>query len=610
MRKNSTHPKAKSQKTIRNKSRASSPEPRARITIGLGTCGIAAGALEVKEALEKELKHKGIPAQIKQTGCIGMCFNEVILDVADSSRSYTYKNMTVDKVTRLVEEHIAAGSPVKEWLVDSSARSFLKKQKRIVLRNCGKIDPESIEDYLAQGGYRALQKALNRMSPRRVVAEIKDSGLRGRGGAGFLTGIKWELTSNAPGDIKYVICNGDEGDPGAFMDRSVLEGDPHSVIEGMIIAGYGVGSSYGYVYVRAEYPLAVKRLRIALEQARNHGFLGEDILGSAFSFDIKIKEGAGAFVCGEETALIASIEGRRGMPRVRPPFPAVSGLWGKPTNINNVETLANVPWIIDKGAKKFATIGTEKSKGTKVFALTGKIERTGLAEVPMGMTLREVIFGIGGGIKDGGEFKAVQIGGPSGGCLPESLLDTPVDYESLVATGAIMGSGGMVTIDKSTCMVDLAKFFLTFTQRESCGKCVPCRLGTKRMLEMLVRITKDKADEDTINDLAQLAQDVKISSLCGLGQTAPNPVLSMLKYFLPEYEAHAIDGKCEAGVCSELLSVVINEKLCTGCQICARRCPVGAIGGRRKETHRVNEDKCIKCLICIEHCPFDAIYKA
>lgn len=601
---------AKATKATKGRPRTPNLEPRVKIIIGLGTCGIAAGALEVKKSLETELKHKSIPVHIQQTGCIGMCFNEVLLEVVDGDRTYTYKNMTADRIPRLIEQHILGGEPVKKWLVDSSARSFLKKQKRIVLRNCGKIDPESIEDYLAQGGYGALQKVLKRMSPRKVIAEIKDSGLRGRGGAGFPTGMKWELTSNAPGEVKYIICNGDEGDPGAFMDRSVLEGDPHSVIEGMIIAGYAVGSHHGYIYVRAEYPLAVKRLKIALEQAKAHGFLGENVLDSGFSFDIKLKEGAGAFVCGEETALIASIEGRRGMPRVRPPFPAVSGLWGKPTNINNVETLANVPWIIDKGAKRFAAIGTEKSKGTKVFALTGKIERTGLAEVPMGMTLREVIFDIGGGIKDGGEFKAVQIGGPSGGCLPESLLDTPVAYESLVQTGAIMGSGGMVIIDKSTCMVDLAKFFLTFTQRESCGKCVPCRLGTKRMLEMLARITRGQADEHTISDLAQLAQDVKISSLCGLGQTAPNPVLTMLKYFRPEYEAHVRDEKCQAGVCGELLSIIINEKLCTGCQICARHCPVGAISGRRKETHRVNEDKCIKCLICIEHCPFDAIYKA
>lgn len=611
MRKNSTHPKAKSQKTIKNKPRASNLEPRARIIIGLGTCGIAAGALEVKKCLEADLKHKGISAQVGQTGCIGMCFDEVLVEVADGGgRTHTYKNMTADKIPQLIAQHILGGEPVKEWLVDSSARTFLKKQKRIVLRNCGKIDPESIEDYLAQSGYQALQKALSKMSPHQVIAEIKDSGLRGRGGAGFPTGMKWEVTSNAPGEVKHIICNGDEGDPGAFMDRSVLEGDPHSVIEGMIIAGYAVGSHQGYIYVRAEYPLAVKRLKIALEQAKTYEFLGENVLGSGFSFDIKLKEGAGAFVCGEETALIASIEGRRGMPRVRPPFPAVSGLWGKPTNINNVETLANVPWIIKKGAKKFAAIGTDQSKGTKVFALTGKIKMTGLVEVPMGMKLREVIFDIGGGIKDGGEFKAVQIGGPSGGCLPESLLDTPVAYESLVRTGAIMGSGGMVTIDKSTCMVDLAKFFLTFTQRESCGKCVPCRLGTKRMLEMLARITEGEADEDTIDNLAQLAQDVKMSSLCGLGQTAPNPVLTMLKYFRPEYEAHVRDEKCQAGVCTDLLSIIINEKLCTGCGVCTRHCPVGAISGRRKEVYHINEDKCIKCLICIEHCPFDAIYKA
>lgn len=590
------------------------------IHICAGTGCVLSGSLEVKKAFSEELERRNLNGQvsIKLTGCHGFCSQGPIVVIQPEGVFYPQTNL--ESVPRIVEEHLINGNVVTELLYahPKTGRKlplyakidFYKKQKRVILQNCGRIDPEDIDEYVQRGGYTALAKALSELGSQQVIEEIKLSGLRGRGGAGFSTGTKWQFVRDAQGEKKYVVCNADEGDPGAFMDRSVLEGDPHSVIEGMIIAAYAIGSSEGYMYVRAEYPLAVKRMRIALEQAGRRGFLGENILGSGFSFDIKTKEGAGAFVCGEETALIASLEGRRGMPAIRPPFPSQAGLWGKPTCVNNVETLASVPRIISNGSKKFSSLGTEKSKGTKIFAVTGKVKNSGLVEVPMGTTLREVIFGVCGGIKDDSEFKAVQIGGPSGGCLPEEFLDTPIDYESLVATGAIMGSGGMVVMDENTCMVDLAKFFLTFTQRESCGKCVPCRLGTKRMLEMLTRITKGEADERTIDDLARLAQDVKISSLCGLGQTAPNPVLTMLKYFRPEFEAHVREEKCQAGVCTDLLTVIINEKLCTGCGVCMKHCPVGAISGRRKEAHHVNDDKCIKCLICIEHCPFDAIYQA
>lgn len=599
------------------------PKPRMdskEIHICAGTGCVLSGSLTVKEAFSEELMRRNLSKQIsiKLTGCHGFCSQGPIVVI--QPEGVFYPQTKLENVSRIVEEHLVNGKVVKELLYahPKTGRKlslyekidFYKKQTRIVLQNCGRIDPENIEEYVQRGGYTALAKALSELGSQQVIEEIKLSGLRGRGGAGFSTGTKWQFVRDAQGEKKYVVCNADEGDPGAFMDRSVLEGDPHSVIEGMIIAGYAIGSDEGYMYVRAEYPLAVKRMRIALEQSRAHGFLGENILRSGFSFDIKIKEGAGAFVCGEETALIASLEGRRGMPAMRPPFPAQAGLWGKPTCVNNVETLANVPRIVLNGSQKLNSLGTEKSKGTKIFAVTGKVKNSGLVEVPMGTTLREVIFDVCGGIKDDSKFKAVQIGGPSGGCLPEGFLDTPIDYESLVATGAIMGSGGMVVMDEKTCMVDLAKFFLTFTQRESCGKCVPCRLGTKRMLEMLTRITKGEADEHTIDDLAQLAQDVKISSLCGLGQTAPNPVLTMLKYFRPEYEAHVKDEKCHAGVCTDLLTVIINEKLCTGCGVCMRHCPVGAISGRRKEAHHISDEKCIKCLVCIGHCPFDAIYKA
>ncbi len=601
--------------------RAENPKTNDKeILICAGTGCVLSGSLDVEEAFSQELGRKKLTKDIgiKLTGCHGFCSKGPIVVI--QPEGIFYPQTTIENVPRIVEEHLIAGDVVREFLYSHPKTGrkiplyknidFYKNQERIVLRNCGKIDPENIEEYIRSNGYKALAGVLADFSPQQLIEEIKKSGLRGRGGAGFPTGMKWQFVKDVQADKKYVICNADEGDPGAFMDRSVLEGDPHSVIEGMAIAGYAIGSDEGYIYVRAEYPLAVRRLRIALEQARTSGFLGKNILDSNFSFDINIKEGAGAFVCGEETALIASVEGRRGMPRVRPPFPAHSGLWQMPTCVNNVETLANVPWIVLQGSKKFNSRGTEKSKGTKIFAVTGKVKNSGLVEVQMGTTLREVIFNVCGGVKDTSEFKAVQIGGPSGGCLPKDFLDTPIDYESLVATGAIMGSGGMVVMDDKTCMVDLARFFLTFTQRESCGKCVPCRLGTKRMLEMLDQITKGEADENTIDNLAQLARDVKISSLCGLGQTAPNPVLTMLKYFRPEYETHVKEGKCEAGVCKDLLSVIISEKLCTGCAVCTRHCPVGAISGKRKEVYHVNDEKCIKCLICIEHCPFDAIYQA
>ncbi len=587
-----------------------------KIVVGLGSCGIAAGAREVLAAFERELKRQGVRAKLGRTGCLGLCYREVLADVITKSQGrISYGNVTPVMVPRIVEQHIINDKPVEEWIVlgdgyTTPDTDFLTRQYRIVLRNCGRIDPEAIEEYVARDGYKALQKVLAEISPEDVISIIKESGLRGRGGAGFPTGLKWEFTRKAKGDKKYIICNADEGDPGAFMDRSVLEGDPHSVLEGVLIAGYAVGAQEGFIYVRAEYPLAVKRLKVALEQAKSHGFLGNNILGTPFNFNIKIKEGAGAFVCGEETALIASIEGRRGMPRLRPPFPATSGLWGKPTCINNVETFANIAWIISNGAGKYSAIGTEKSKGTKVFALTGRIKRSGLVEVPMGITLREIIFDIGGGIKDDGKFKAVQLGGPSGGCLSADLLDIPIDYETITQTGAIMGSGGMVVADERTCMVDLAKFFLSFTQNESCGECVPCRLGTKRMLEILIRLTQGKGEEEDLYLLRNLARDVKVASLCGLGQTAPNPVLTTLEYFKEEYEAHVRERRCYAGVCTDLTVFVIKDNLCKGCGICVKHCPVEAIVGKRKEIYHIDESKCIKCGLCMEHCPFDAIYRA
>ncbi len=590
-----------------------SPKNGYKVVIGLGSCGIAAGGHKVRAALLEQLKAKKLDLEVTETGCVGMCYREVLIDVVDrEGRACTYGEMTPDRMPRLVEEHLMAGRPVDEWLVRAEGKalpddSFYAKQRRIVLRNCGAMDPERIEEYVARGGYRALEKALRGMSPPQVVQEIADSGLRGRGGAGFPTGLKWKFAREAKGDKKYIVCNGDEGDPGAFMDRSVLEGDPHSVMEGMLIAGYAIGADEGYFYVRAEYPLAVERLKRAIEQARKKGFAGKNIMGTGFSFEFRLKEGAGAFVCGEETALLASIEGRRGMPRLRPPFPAASGLWGKPTNINNVETFANVPWIITNGAAAFAALGTEKSKGSKVFALAGKIARGGLVEVPMGITIREVIHEVGGGIKGGRRFKAVQMGGPSGGCIPASLQETIIDYDSVNATGAIMGSGGMVVMDDTTCMVDIARFFLDFTQKESCGKCTFCRVGTKRMLEILTRITEGQGREEDIELLEDLAEKIKVSSLCGLGQTAPNPVLTTIRYFRDEYVAHIRDKRCPAKHCKALLKYEVIPEKCVGCTACARVCPTKCISGEVKKVHVIDQEKCIKCGSCVAKCKFDAI---
>lgn len=577
-----------------------------RIRIGLGSCGIAAGALRIFDAAKDEIAARGLEVELQQTGCIGMCHNEPLLDVIeDSGAVYTYGHVTPDLVTRILDQHICAGKPVEDALVGTSQKpnDFLVGQVRIALRNCGVIDPESFEDYVNTGGYDALHKAVVSMTPEQVIEEIKTSGLRGRGGAGFPTWFKWQAARRAEGDLKYIICNADEGDPGAFMDRSLLEGDPHCVLEGMIIAGYAVGAQHGVVYVRAEYPLAIRRLELALKQARQHGMLGSCIFGSDFSFDICIKQGAGAFVCGEETALIASLEGERGMPRLKPPYPAQSGYQGMSTNINNVETFANAAWIVRNGGEEFASLGTEKSKGTKVFALAGKVKRGGLVEVPMGVTLREVIFRLGGGVKNDRSFKAVQLGGPSGGCISEELLDTPVDHDSIMETGAIMGSGGMVVMDETTCMVDIARYFLDFTQKESCGKCVQCRIGTKRMLEILERICDGKGRAGDIELLEELAAQIKAGSLCGLGQSAPNPVLTTLRYFRHEYEAHIDEKKCSAHRCASLITYRIDPKRCAGCGSCARKCPVNCISGEKKKPHVIDQSSCIKCGTCLETCP-------
>lgn len=576
-----------------------------KIRIGLGSCGIAAGAKKVKQAVEQEIAAAGLDLTVQQTGCIGMCYNEPLLDIIDDNgKTYTYGHVTEQIVKTIFAEHLKNGRPVEKYLVATTEKpnDFLSGQVRVALRNCGLIDPEQIDDYTDRGGYQALKQAIS-MSDLKVIEEIKISGLRGRGGAGFPTWFKWNAARQNKGDIKYIVCNADEGDPGAFMDRSVLEGDPHSVLEGMAIAGYAIGASEGIIYARAEYPLAIHRVQIAIDQARAKGYLGEHIFGSDFNFNIRIKQGAGAFVCGEETALIASLEGERGMPRLKPPFPAQYGYWGKPTNINNVETLANVPWIIQQGGQAFAAMGTEKSKGTKVFALAGKIKRGGLVEVPMGLSLQEVIYQIGGGIKQDKKFKAVQMGGPSGGCIPEQLLNTPVDYDSIMNTGAIMGSGGMVVMDETTCMVDVARFFLDFTQKESCGKCVQCRLGTKRMLEILERICQGNGQPGDIELLEEIALKVKEGSLCGLGQSAPNPVLTTLKYFKAEYEAHINQKKCPAAQCKALITYRIDPDKCKGCGLCAKKCPVGCISGDKKQPHVIHQDQCIKCGNCLETCP-------
>ncbi len=578
------------------------------VKVGLSTCGIAAGGYKTYDVLEKELEKADIDVSLEKTGCVGMCYREPIVDViTPDGKLFSYGDVTEENAARIVNEHLVQGQPVADLLMNEEREGVVGTQNRISLRNCGIINPESLEEYRERDGYKALEKALKEMTPEDVIEEVLKSGLRGRGGAGFPTGLKWRFTRQNPGDKKYIVCNADEGDPGAFMDRSIIEGDPHAIVEGMLLAAYAVGSNEGHVYVRAEYPLAITRLEIAMKDAKEAGLLGDNILGTDFSFHMKIKKGAGAFVCGEETALIASLEGERGMPRLKPPFPAEKGLWQKPTCINNVETFANVPWIIYNGAEKFAAFGTEKSKGTKVFALAGKMKRGGLIEVPMGISLRDVIFGVGGGIRDDKKFKGVQLGGPSGGCVPESLLDTSVDYESLVKTGAIMGSGGMIVMDETTCMVDMARFFLNFVQNESCGKCVHCRLGTKRMLEILNRITEGKSQPEELELLEEIALNVKEGALCGLGQTGPNPVLSTLLYFRDEYEAHIMDKRCPAKVCRELLTYTIDPELCTGCTRCVKRCPTEAITGEKKEVHVIEQEKCIKCGNCFDACNFDSV---
>lgn len=583
------------------------------IKVGLGTCGISAGGQLVYNKLKEEIESKNLPAVLKETGCMGMCYEEVLVEVEENGNSSLYSRVTSDRVGRIINDHIINDNPVTEWIVKSAdinkEEAFLKNQNRIVLRNCGVIDPTSIDEYIANEGYNAIQKVLKNHTQTDIIDMIIKSGLRGRGGGGFSTGMKWKFAAQEKADHKYIICNADEGDPGAFMDRSVLEGDPHSVLEGMIVAAYAIGASEAYIYCRAEYPLAIKRLKNAIAQCEQRGYLGKNIFGSGFDFTIKIKEGAGAFVCGEETALMASIEGKRGVPRIRPPFPANKGLWGKPTNINNVETYANVPWIINNGWEKYAALGTEKSKGTKVFALAGKINHSGLAEVPMGMTINEIVFDLGGGIKNGKKFKAVQMGGPSGGCIPASMGNLKIDYDEITRTGAIMGSGGLIVLDETTCMVDLARYFLNFTQNESCGKCTFCRLGTKRMLEILTRITEGKGVESDIDLLLDLAGKIKNGSLCGLGQTAPNPVLTTINYFRDEYEAHIRDKKCPAHNCSALIEFCIDPELCKACGVCIKDCPTKAITGAKKVAHVIDTALCIKCGKCFDVCKFDAVIK-
>lgn len=579
-----------------------------KVVVGAGSCGIAAGAQKVYDALEA-LNTENTAFELRITGCNGMCFLEPIVDIYDEAGDLT----RLVKVTAADAEKIVAAvqnqdlSALDELKISEEDAEFLSKQTRIALRHCGVIDPESIEDYENTDGYKAIRKVLSEMTPEQVIEEIKTSGLAGRGGAGFPTWFKWNAARSSDGEEKYLICNADEGDPGAFMDRAVIEGDPHSLIEGMLIGAYAIGAKEMIVYVRAEYPLAIKRLENAIHQAEKKGYLGENILGSGFSCKMRIKAGAGAFVCGEETALIESLEGSRGMPRLKPPFPAQAGYWHKPSNINNVETFANVAWILLNGGEKFASMGTEGSKGTKVFALTGKVRRGGLVEIPMGKTLRDVIFDIGGGIRGGKQFKAVQMGGPSGGCIPEALLDTVIDYKALGATGAIMGSGGMVVMDEDTCMVGMAKFFLDFTAKESCGKCVHCRLGTKRMLEVLTRIADGEGRDGDIELLEELCYSIKDGALCGLGQTAPNPVLTTIRYFRNEFEAHITDKKCPAGECTALISYEINAEKCIGCTKCARNCPVHAISGAVKQAHSIDPEICIKCGKCAENCNFGAV---
>ena len=592
---------------------------RSHVLVCGGTGCTSSNSLAIIEALEAEIAKKGLQDEVKvvRTGCFGLCALGPIMIVYPEGSFYSQVKVT--DVPEIVEEHLLKGRLVKRLLYDETVTmddvkslqetDFYKKQHRVALRNCGVIDPENIEEYIAFDGYMALAKCLKEYTPAEVIQIVKDSGLRGRGGGGFPTGLKWSFTAANEADQKYVVCNADEGDPGAFMDRSVLEGDPHCIIEAMAICGYATGASEGYVYVRAEYPIAVKRLKIAIDQAREYGLLGKNIFDSGFDFDVHVRLGAGAFVCGEETALMTSIEGNRGEPRPRPPYPAVKGLFGKPPTENNVETFANVPQIILKGADWFASMGTEKSKGTKVFALGGKIKNTGLVEIPMGTTLREIIEEIGGGIPNGKKFKAAQTGGPSGGCIPAALMDTPIDYDNLTAIGCMMGSGGLIVMDEDNCMVDIAKFFLNFTVDESCGKCTPCRVGTKRLLEMLDKITAGKATMEDLDRLEDLCNYIKANSLCGLGQTAPNPVLATLKFFREEYIAHVRDKKCPAGVCKALMTYAIDADKCRGCTACARKCPAGAISGKVKEVHTIDTEKCIKCGVCMETCKFGAVVK-
>jgi NADH-quinone oxidoreductase subunit F len=584
------------------------------IKVGLGTCGVSAGGDKTYDAIKNEIAKQKIKVILKETGCCGMCYREPLVEIIDEkNHSFLYGDVTPERAERIMTEHVVGNAPIKEWVIKNSVPtdddSFLAKQKKIVLRNCGIIDPTSLDEYIAADGYKAIQKIFSEYTPEKVIEIISNSGLRGRGGGGFLTGLKWKFCRQAAGDKKYIICNADEGDPGAFMDRSTLESDPHSVLEGMMICAYAIGADEGVIYVRAEYPKAVRRLKDSIQDLLARGYLGKNIFGSKMNFNIKIKEGAGAFVCGEETALIASVEGKRGMPRFRPPFPANSGLWGKPTNINNVETLANLAWIILNGAEAFSSMGTNDSKGTKVFALAGKIARGGLAEVPMGITINEIVYDIGGGIKENKKFKAVQMGGPSGGCIPASMGDLQIDYQQINKTGAIMGSGGLVVMDETTCMVEMAKFFLTFTQEESCGKCTFCRIGTKRMLEILTRITEGNGEEEDIDLLRKLAYEIRNNSICGLGQTAPNPVLTTLKYFPEEYEAHIRDKKCPAHSCSALLTYSILADKCKGCTLCVKACPSEAITGEKKKPHEINAAMCVKCGKCFETCKFGAVDK-
>jgi len=580
-----------------------------KITVGQGSCGIAAGAAKVLTMLESCFASEKIKVGI--TGCIGMCWLEPIVDVIDDNNVlHRYVKVSEDVAAKIAQAVVSKDfSVASEYEISEDDNSFLTQQTRVALRNCGVIDPENINEYINMGGYSALKKVVSSMSQNDVINEIKVSGLAGRGGAGFPTWFKWNAAKQSAGDEKYLICNADEGDPGAFMDRAVIESDPHSLIEGMLIGAYAIGAKEAVVYVRAEYPLAIIRLNKAIEQARAMGFVGNNILGSSFSCDFRIKAGAGAFVCGEETALIESLEGSRGMPRLKPPFPAQEGYWHKPSNINNVETFANVAWIIENGGQAFSAMGTEDSKGTKVFALTGKVKRGGLVEIPMGKTLREVIFDIGGGIKNDMQFKAVQMGGPSGGCIPAELLDTVIDYKKLGATGAIMGSGGMVVMDETTCMVGMAKFFLDFTAKESCGKCVHCRIGTKRMQEILTRIVEGEGKEGDIELLEELCEAIKDGALCGLGQTAPNPVLTTIKYFRNEYEAHISQKKCPAKECSNLVIYEIDKDKCVGCTLCSKKCPAKAISGEVKKAHSIDADVCIRCGQCVNVCRFGAISK-